>query len=111
MKRLIPAVWAVVWTGSQVVAVAQPAHVHAHPGAHEPTSMAMKTMRDEMPQKLASTNTETEHAHTMAAHRSNMQGMHGQMHAQMGVHDHGGMASADPEMHKRMQSMHGQMAK
>ena len=94
MKKLIPIALLAALSGVQLVSVAQTAHVHEHQAIQETAAVDMKAKREEMQKK--------------------MQGMHGQMHAQMGSHDHGsmkGMPNTDAEMQKRMQSMRDQMAK
>ena len=97
MKKLIPIALIAVLSGVQLVSVAQPAHVHEHQATQETGAVDMHAMREDMQKKM-----------------QGMQGMHGQMHAQMGSHDHGaikGMLGADADMQKRMQSMHDQMTK
>ena len=117
MKKLISIALIAALSGVQLVSVAQPAHVHEHQATQETGAVDMKAMREEMQKKMAAAKTDDERQQLMAEQQKKMQGMqgmHGQMHAQMGSHEHGsmkGMPDSDAEMQKRMQSMRDQMAK
>jgi hypothetical protein len=117
MKKLIPITLIAVLSGVQLVSVAQPAHVHEHQATQETGAVDMHAMREDMQKKMAAAKTGAERQQLMAEQQKKMQGMqgmHGQMHAQMGSHDHGamkGMPGGDADMQKRMQSMRDQMTK
>ena len=112
MKQRILISLMAVLSGLQLVSVAQPAHVHEHQATQETGTVDMTTMREEMQKKMAAAKTDAERQQLMAEQQKKMQGMHGQMHAQMGSHGHGamkGMHGADADMQKRMHSMRDQM--
>ena len=115
MKKYIPVALIALLAGTQIVAIAQPAHDH-YQHAAQADAVDMTAMREEMQKKMASAKTDAERQKIMTEQQKKMQGMHDQMHpqmhAQMGGHDHGHMKNmpADADMQKRRQQMQEQMS-
>jgi hypothetical protein len=90
MKKYIPIALIALLAGTQISAIAGPMHDHAQ-------QADMQATRDEMQKKMQDTN-----------------GMRGNMHAQMGDHNHGymkDMPANSVEIQQRRQLMQEQMSK
>ena len=110
MKKYIPVALIALLAGTQIAAFAGPMHDHVQ-------QADMQATRDEMQKKMASAKTDEERQQLMTEQQKKMQGTHGMrgnMHAQMGDHQHGDMKDMpanSAEMQKRRQLMQEQMSK